>query len=238
MRKKGRNLDWLDYWGNDNAFSPIMKCVAPHFIKTTKPLLNYNSHDVVLDIGCGPGELEYYLKDMVKEVHAVDTSEKYIDECRQRYEGEDNLFFYKLDAKNYTDLSFLINRDISIIICLSVVQYYRDMSEVESLIESLKDVAGGGATFLLADLPVKRGALADIWSNLCMAAREKILIQMIRFMINIRFSNYSSVRSSKGLLCFSEELLKQLVKDTNVKAELLADSLTFNRHRLHLLITF
>ena len=236
MQAKDKSPDWIEYWNDDNTFAGMMKSIAPHFIEATKPVLQYNPRDVVLDIGCGPGNLEYYLKDMVREVHAVDISEKYIEECRKRFDGEENLIFYKLDADKYTDLSFLRNRDITTIICLSVVQYYNDVKEFESLIRSVREIACRGALLLIADLPVEHGALADICSNLTISFRKRILLQTMKFMFKMRFSSYHRVRSSRGLLCFSEDSLKQQIEDAGIDAKILKDPLTFNRSRLHLLI--
>jgi SAM-dependent methyltransferase len=236
MQTKDKSPIWIEYWNNDNTFAEMMKSIAPHFIEATKPILQYNPRDVVLDIGCGPGNLEYYLKDMVREVHAVDTSEKYIEECRKRFDGEENLFFYKLDADDYTDLSFLRDRGITTIICLSVVQYYNDVKEVESLIRSVRDIASRDALMLIADLPVEHGALADICSNLRISFRKRILFQTIEFMFQMRFSSYHHARSSRGLLRFSEDSLKQLIEDGGIDAKILKDPLTFNRSRLHFLI--
>ena len=49
--------------------------------------------------------------------------------------GHNNVFVYRLNEDNYTDLSFLKDKTFSIIICQSVIQYYKDVSEVERLIK-------------------------------------------------------------------------------------------------------
>ena len=63
--------NWIDWWETETIVSPkTWDNNMQIFITATDPLLNYNSQDVILDIGCGPGYLAAYLKDRVKEIEA------------------------------------------------------------------------------------------------------------------------------------------------------------------------
>ena len=236
MREVNNIKGWIEYWNTDTVFLNIMGKIAGFFFSRTMPILNYSSEDTVLDIGCGPGDLEYLLKDEVKEIYGVDTSQRFIQECQKKFSKDSNVFFYKLDEKKYTDLSFIENKKVSIIICLSVIQYYKSVEEVEMLIRSVKKIARPGATFLIADIPVKHGALKDILSLLKVTLKEKILFETLKFLFQLRFSKYYKVRSSRGLLIISERELTQLINRLRLNARLLKMPLTFNHGRMHLLI--
>jgi ubiquinone/menaquinone biosynthesis C-methylase UbiE len=236
MREVNNINDWIEYWNTDTVFLNIMSKVAGFFLSRTRPFLNYSSDDIVLDIGCGPGDLEYLLKGEIKEIYGVDTSQRFIQECQKKFSEDSNVFFYKLDEKNYTDLSFLKNKKVSIILCLSVIQYYKSVEEVEMLIRSVKKIARTGAKFLIADIPVKHGALGDILSLLKVSLKENIFIPTLKFLFQLRFSKYYKVRSSRGLLIISAAELRQMIKRLSLNARLLKMPLTFNHGRMHLLI--
>lgn len=119
-------------------------CLSP-----LQSILCYNN-DIVLDIGSGPGWLADRLKDTVKEVHCCDTSQN-IDQGKKRVGHYDNVFFYQLDKKKYTDLSFL-KKKCSKIVCVSVVHYYGCIDNVKDLIENVRTIAQPGAYFLIADI--------------------------------------------------------------------------------------
>jgi len=62
---------------------------------------NVNENDVVLDIGCGKGDVAFDLAKKSKHVIGVDISEKNIEACRKKYGGADNLEFVLGDATCY-----------------------------------------------------------------------------------------------------------------------------------------
>lgn len=207
-------------------------------MRSTDQLLNYNNQDIILDIGCGPGYLEAFLKDKVKEMHCLDISEHYLDICRKKFNLNQKLFFYKLDKENYTDLSFIQTKKFSIIICLSVIQYYKNISEVEKLIKEVQRVALPGARFLIADILTKTGMFSDIWGALRAGFSEKHLLETLKVMFRARFSAYSKTRSSAGVLSLSTDELNKLINKLKLNAEVLSTRLTFQGNRKHLLIRF
>ena len=124
MPEKQDNF-WTKYWNSNNIWtdSPIWVKNAELFIHFTKDILNYNSADVVLDIGCGSGNLVDLLRPKVKKIVCVDTAENYVNRCREKFNKYTNVDCYKLPEDD-TRISF-INQRFSIIIALSVVQYFK-----------------------------------------------------------------------------------------------------------------
>ncbi len=236
---KEKTGSWIDYWNTENIFKDAnLQKSMEVFIRSTSQLLNYNIQDIILDIGCGPGFLEAFLKDRVKEIHGLDTSEMYMDICRKKFSQEKNVFFYKLNNKNYTDLSLLKTNKFSKIICLSVIQYYKSITDVEMLIENVRKVALPGAKFLIADILTTTRILSDIYGILKAGIKEKYLLETLKFLFRARISAYHKTRNTEGLLSFSDEDLKALINKMNLNAVILREKLTISENRIHLLINF
>ena len=227
---------WIEYWEKERIFRPMMKKMTGYFYRKSRKLLSYQENDVVLDFGCGPGYLEELLGDVVGMIYGVDTSLGMIEECRRKFTEQKSVIFYKLDRDQFTDLSMLGVERFSIIICLSVVQYFRNPEEIKRLIESAVQVALPGASFLIADIPVKSNVLLDTYELLRSAAFEGFFFKAIQFLFLSRFSEYYKVRSSRGLLCITISDLEGIIKEMHLEAQILRIPLTYNRRRVHMLI--
>jgi ubiquinone/menaquinone biosynthesis C-methylase UbiE len=231
---------WIEWWSTENIVSPAtwfnnMKI----FVTASDSLLRYNSQDTILDIGSGPGYLATFLKGRVKEIHCLDTSQRYLDMCKDKLVGHNNVFVYKLNEDNYTDLSFLKDKTFSIIICQSVIQYYKDISEVERLIKEVQSIASPGARFLIADIPSDTSMIAHVYGLLNGAFREKRLLEISRMLFQtVTTAKHRKAYLSSGLLTFSDKKLKGLIGKLNLDADVLTSRLTVNENRKHLLIRF
>jgi ubiquinone/menaquinone biosynthesis C-methylase UbiE len=236
---ENKTENWINYWDTENIFTDKKwQKDMEIFIKSTFPLLNYNLEDIVLDIGCGPGFLAMFLKDKVREIHCLDTSERYLNICKKRLSQEKSIFFYKIDENNYTDLSFLKTKKFTIIIMLSVIQYYKSISDVEKLIEEVRQVALPDSKFLIADIIVDNRMLSDIWSVLKTGFKEKYLLETFKYLFRSITSRYFKIRNSLGLFSVSVKELQELIKKLNLNAEILNTKLTATINRKHLLIRF
>jgi len=233
---------WIDWFDVESVFEdPISDKHIEVFFRSTTPLLKYNSADTVLDIGCGRGGLAAALHPRVAAVHCADTSPRYLDLCRRRFERTPNVFTHSLDPADYTNLSSLPAAHFSIIICLSVIQYYRDVTEVECLIESTRRLAKPGARLLIADIPASPGPLgqlADIAALLRSATREHCLLPMLQRLLKMKRSTYSQTRFTQGLLTLPPATLTAMTNRLNLNAQLLTSPLTLQPNRRHLLIHF
>ena len=237
MKKKAET--WTDFWKSENVTSETMSRLNMEiFIQSTEPIMKYNREDIVLDIGCGFGFLPAFLKGKVKEIHCLDISEKYLDICRKKFDRSNNLLFYKIDENNYTDLSIVKAKRFSKIICLSVIQYYKNINEVERLIEGVQEIALPGAKFLIADIPKDTRPYSDIWSIIKMGAKGKCVYETFKHLIKLRVSDYYQVHSKFGLLVFSEDILNDLMRKHNLNAQIFTTQMTINKSRLHWLISF
>ena len=232
-------IKWVDFWQREKIIRDIIwKNNMEIFIEASNKILNYHSSDVILDIGSGPCTLVKFLKNRVKEIHCLDISEKYLKICKEKFSQEKNVFFYKLNTNNYTDLSFLNEKKFTKIVCLSVIQYYNTVDEVYNLINEVSRIASAGALFLIADIPMNKGKIYDIFSILKIALKRKFFIDTIKYLIQLKTSEYDKFRSTLGLLIFTDKVLKELIEHLNLNAEILDTKMTTNESRKHLLIKY
>jgi SAM-dependent methyltransferase len=230
--------DWIDYWDSESLFGPLMRRATAHFHAAARDLLAVRGGDVVLDFGCGPGYLSELLALEAGEVHGVDTSAHAIAECRARCGARANLHFHHLDRGDPVDLSFLGGRRFSLIICLSVIQYFDSLASVERLLRSFARVAAPGGRALVADIPVRSSPIADTGELLRASISERFLGPALQFLVRSAVSPYARTRSRRGLLTVSEAQLRSLLATVQLDAEILATPLTWNRQRLHVCVRF
>lgn len=107
---KGKNsADW-DAKSKDMAVSVVNSPYVNDFISR----MDISGDEVVLDIGCGPGTLAVPLAKKVKQVIAIDFSEKMLEELESyaAREGVDNIKTYHLGWED--DWSILPKVDIAV----------------------------------------------------------------------------------------------------------------------------
>ena len=235
--------NWIEYWNQDNfwAHSKLWRINAELFFRRAAPIIRFRKTDSVLNVGCGPGYLERHLAPLVETIDALDTSEQFVRLCQKNCEQHPNVTV-KLLGKNYTD-SDLFGRRFSLFLAVSVVQYYRSMSEVEALIHSARKVALPGARMLIADLPQKRNALGfarDAWSSLFLSLREGYLPVLLHtaWTQDSSKSTYQSFRKRVEELHFSNQEIQSLVRRMKLDATIIRENLSVYANRPSLLIRF
>ncbi|MBU0478231.1 class I SAM-dependent methyltransferase [bacterium] len=241
MTKSCKN--WIDYWGQDDFWkdSQLWERNSELFFRYTKQIVAFKKDDSVLNIGCGSGHLEARLAPLVKTIHAVDVVEQFITLCKKRCSNFNNVEVGLL-GDDYTDLS-VCRRSFSIILCVSVVQYYSDLSEVEALINSARKVALPGARMLIADLPLKRGKIGFVWDALCscfLGIREGYMWLLLRtfFARWLCSSHYKSFNDEKRPLDFTIRDIESLIQHMGLEAKIIRKNLSIYANRPSLLIYF
>lgn len=229
---------WADYWDTTTWLTEAdWRGHMELFLRATEPLLGYCADDVVLDIGCGSGALAACLSGRFAAYHGVDTSRRSIEQCERRFTGAPNVFFHQL-RDDYTDLSLLEPERFSLIVCVSVIQYYRSLEEVQRLIQSVRRLARPGARMLIADIPVTSSLWSDGLGTLKAAWRTRRLLWTLGMWFRASRSAYQQYRAQHGLLVMSPETLQAMTRRLGLEAEIVDRPLTVNDHRRHWLIRF
>jgi SAM-dependent methyltransferase len=235
---KGRN-EWTKFWQQQSAVSDkLLGQLLEVFVERIKPVLQWHAGDVVLDIGCGPGELARLIKDQVREIHGVDISKSYIGRARERFARDDNVFFHELDPERYTDLSFLPTRKFSLIICHSVIQYYRGPEDLQNLIREVGRIALPGARLLIADIPSGKGRLREAAGLALAGLKGGYLREVVKTFVALMGQTYRRARSSGGLWNLEPKILLRCAQATAAEYEVIEQPLTAYHSRRHLLLRY
>jgi len=228
---------WVRYWNDQTFIDDAMLARSSRvFLEASEGVMAFSDQDRVLDIGCGSGALVWALAPRVREICGLDTSQRRVEACRDRFPACGNVTIEQL-VERYTDFSVVGERKFDKIVCLSVIQYYGRKDDVRALIREVKRVAAPGARFLIGDILIEASLAQDVLSLLWSAIQDGEPVKVLKFLWRARCSEYGRLRRDIGLLTFRKNELLTMAKGERVKAEVI-DRLTVNRNRSNLLISF
>jgi len=241
---KESSRNWIEYWSQDDFWvrSKLWRINAELFFRRVAPILQFRKTDSVLNLGCGPGYLEMHLAPIVESIYALDTSEQFVSLCQKNCEVYPNVTVKRLKEENYTDLS-VCGRRFQTFLCVSLVQYYRDMSEVEALIRSAQGTALPGAQMLIADLPQKRGLVGFAWDGVysfLLSLREGYPLVFLSTAWSWLRKSWLEcpLRETTQPLYFSIPEIKDLIRRMKLNATIITTNLSVYANRPSLLIRF
>jgi SAM-dependent methyltransferase len=236
--------NWIDYWSQDDFWrdSFLWEINSRLFFKRASRIIEFKKTDCVLDIGCGPGYSEIFFAPLVKSIYAVDVARQFVDICSDRCRNYSNVSAGYLRKDDYTNLEEC-KGPFSVIFCVSVVQYYRNMNEIEVLISSVKKIASPGARMLIADMPLERGRFGFIWDAFCsylLSIRHGYTQILLRTALKrwFRETHYKSFYDKAEQLYFTKSLLESLISRLNLNASIIRGDFSVYANRLSLLIQF
>ena len=231
---------WLNYWNEKNIWleSDLLKRNTEIFYQKTSDIFNYNEKHVVLEIGCGNGDLANKISNRVREIYCLDTSQESINLCKNKISKKKNVKILKLN-NNYTNLSFLENSKFSIIIANSVVEYYRSQVEIIDLVKSVKKIATKDAQFLISNIVVTSDKIKKypklIYNSLSNGYFFALMKMSLKLIVDKKYSNF--LKKQPTLIVNIDKLIEDLsvfVKNITIVNEIL----TVNPDRKHLLVQF
>jgi 2-polyprenyl-3-methyl-5-hydroxy-6-metoxy-1,4-benzoquinol methylase len=229
---------WLDFWQAENEFDETMTANYAYFLKRIEQYVTLNKNQKVLDIGSGPGNLEDAWYNRVAEIHGLDVSKRYNEIARNNHAAHPTVFFHDLSPDDYLNFCAVANHRFDIIIVMSVLQYYRNIQEVEQLLLSIRKLAAPGAKALICDLIVGDTIINDILGIVGRSLRQGNLLFMLKLLFRLRFSNYHTVRKENGFLVIPESEWMAICQRLGLNAHFVEEPLTLQKKRRNLLIQF
>lgn len=229
---------WLDFWQRENEFDDSMSTNFNYFLARVEKYIPLSKQHRVLDIGSGPGNLEDAWASRVAEIHGLDISQRYNEIARIRHADSPNVYFHQLSPDDYLNFSPVTNQLFDVIVVMSVVQYYRNLSEVEQLLRNIKAVAAPGACALVCDLMVGESFFNDVIGIVKQSLQQGQLLATMKLLFRLRFSSYYTVRKENGFLIIPEAEWLAMCRRLNLNAQFVNEPLTLQQERRNLLINF
>jgi len=229
---------WLDFWQTENEFDDSMTANYAYFLNRVERYVSPTKSQKVLDIGSGPGNLEDAWHNRVEEIHGLDISKRYNKMARARHAHNPAIFFHDLPADDYLNFCSIANHQFDIIIVMSVVQYYRNATEVEKLLAEMKQVAAPGAKALICDLIVGENIVKDILGLVGRSLQQGKLLFMLKLLVRLRFSMYHNVRKQNGFLVIPEGEWMAICQRLGLNAHFVDEPLTMQKERRNLMVQF
>lgn len=239
-----QSKNWLDYWAQDDFWrdSRLWEISSRLFLERTSRIIEFKKNDCVLDIGCGLGYIEALLAPSVKSICAVDVANQFVDICQKKFKDSGNISVRDLRKDDYTNLEGLAGT-FSVVLCVSVVQYYRDVGEIEALIRSAKKIVSPGAKMFIADLPLESGMLGFVWDAACsyvQGIRRGYAQELLRMALRrwVWITRYKDFHDKTKQLYFTANTLNSLIARLNLNARIIPGNFSVYANRLNLLIQF
>ena len=232
--------NWLNYWNEKNIWleSELLKKNAEIFYQKTSDIFNYNKKHVVLDIGCGAGDLANKISSKVSEIYCLDTSLESIKVCKNNISKKENVKIIKLN-NDYTNLSFLENTKFSIIIANSIVEYYRSQVEIIDLVKSVKKIAMKDARFLISNIVVTSDKIKKYPKLIYNSISNGYFVSLMKMGLKLIVDKkYSNIQKNQPILIVN---IDKLIEDLSVFVKnitIVNEILTVNPDRKHLLVQF
>jgi SAM-dependent methyltransferase len=228
---------WTAYWDRGEAMNgKLWRMQCDFFVSRIHRETAFGPDDVLLDIGCGRGYTTAALASRVHEAHGADTSLYAVEEARRRCAGVPGLAFHHLDPDAYLDIHTLPVRDVSIILCVSVVQYYNNIGEVRTLIANAKKIAAPGCRMILADLLMDYNGCLDVAGVLIGGLESGTFRAKLREAFSGNHRRYGRTRAEHPVLTMRRAELEAVCAAENTRLRFIRHNLTGNRCRSHAFI--
>lgn len=158
-------IDWQEYWLNHQRSLSVTTNARPNLytydglIKDIETNIGLNSNDIVLDSGCGTGELSKIIRPKVKMVYAMDYSISMVDLAEQNLGVEVPVIWSDVRQR----LPFNNNK-FSKTLCIAVLQYVSYDDKANMIQELMRITVPGGYVFIGDILPPENKWRDDIYS--------------------------------------------------------------------------
>lgn len=235
--ERGMAKNWVEYWNRQGAMTgDLWRAQSDFFVRQLLKELAFGPDDVLLDIGCGNGHVVSSLAPLVREAHGADTSALSVKTASKRYAQIPGLWFHLLDSADYLAVDELPLKGVTRIICVSVVQYYKHLDEVASLIARAKKIAAPGCKMLLADLLTDYSLYKDIAGVLLGGFQSGTFFAKLREVVSGNHNLYSRIRAENPVLTMTRREIENICAAAGAPLRFISRNLTGNLFRSHAII--
>ena len=234
-------MKWIQFWQYGNFFEKHLEMNAGLLFSNIDDLFGFKKDDVVLDIGCASGYFLENIYPFVKEVFGVDISSSYIQACKRKFSHRPRAHFFELDKNHFTDLSFLPTKKVTKVICSSVISYYKDITEVRSLIKNVKKICDKNAMLIIADIidTPQTISMKNLYSTFLGAIKQNHFLDILSLYWNLLISQpYRKAYQDQGHLYLNYKDLENICDTLSVKITKIEVPITLNLNRLNVCVTF
>jgi protoporphyrinogen oxidase/ubiquinone/menaquinone biosynthesis C-methylase UbiE len=236
-RGDGDDDGWASRWAREDMSSPqVAELDAREFVRRATPLLAPRRDDVVLDLGCGRGRVAALMSECTQAVHGVDVNCRVLAAARLAFAARANLAFHALSPANYTRLSVVDGRRFSLILCVSVLQYYRSVAEIVALLDDLRRRTLPEARLLIADFPTPGRTGRETIDTLRAYVAALGPLGTLRLVATML--GFGRELRRRPLLRLTREQLTEAIRRTGASVEVIDAPLTIRRSRINLLVRF
>jgi 2-polyprenyl-3-methyl-5-hydroxy-6-metoxy-1,4-benzoquinol methylase len=198
-----KSSGWAKFWeGQGDAFSRIMKINTAFFGDRLKKEFALEPRMRILDYGCGPGLLADQLALDGLSITGVDINNDFILHCRKNHPRSQ--FIQISPHINITErllADTLAGIQFDVIVLLSILQYFKDINEVESVLRLLHGYILPTGKIILADI-IAEGTkpLNDTISLFIQSVRQNKVGAFFGFIFYLISSDYRKVSAETKLL--------------------------------------
>ena len=159
-------MNWKELWdskasaenyftqtGRGNSFTMYQFLL---YIQDVQDALNLCKDDTLLDAGCGPAWTTMHLSPFVKWVDAFDYSEKMVNNAQKQVEAFGNIKVFQGNILNIDALDYRFLFRYDKVLVGSVLQYLKNMDEVETALKNIYNVMKLGGIALFTHNPDMR----------------------------------------------------------------------------------
>jgi Methylase involved in ubiquinone/menaquinone biosynthesis len=210
---------WTEFWRKEEtAFFKIMRMSTSVFARRLISRFQIGEKHQVLDYGCGPGFLVDALVKQRCKVYGADINVQFIQKCKELYPYGLFTVISEVPSKIENELiQAFQDKKFDFIIMLSVAQYFETQEACQKVITILSKFLKKGGSIIIADvITPSTSSFVDLFAVLKFSLVSGNVINLIRFISHLLFSDYRELSSKLKLQSYSDDGMERIALSANL----------------------
>lgn len=222
-------MNWIDFFNDLTVVTSNKICQNGGFFTMDKKIykkafndinkkMRFAKDDIVLDIGCGNGEITKFILPLVKRVILADGASKMLEIAGQTTKDFKNTEFKLIDLNKLFNLSQF--GTFNKILCYSVIHYLDDYQRLENLLKQMINALKPGGIILVGDIP-----LADKREEYLSKRKKKLLLNFFadvkyffkKKMTGFIIKNINNQVDRRNSISFTRDKITRLINNLKIK---------------------